>query len=54
MASHELVAGRYRVEEELGRAPTDDEVARVMGMPVNKVAHLKSVSVRPTRSYAAA
>jgi len=34
--------------EELGREPTDDEIAIEMGMPVNKVAHLKTVSVRPT------
>ncbi|MCC5806239.1 MAG: RNA polymerase sigma factor RpoD/SigA [Opitutales bacterium] len=36
------------LEEELGRAPTDDELAHVLGMSVNKIAHLKSVSVRPT------
>lgn len=34
--------------EELGREPTDDEIAMEMGIPVNKVAHLKSVSVRPS------
>ncbi len=34
--------------EELGREPTDEELADVLEMPVNKVAHLKSVSVRPT------
>jgi RNA polymerase primary sigma factor len=34
--------------EELGREPTDEEIAHEMGMPVNKVAHLKTVSVRPT------
>ena len=34
--------------EELDREPTDEEIAHVMGMPVNKVAHLKSVSVRPS------
>src|SRR5258708_4693998 len=33
--------------EEFGREPTDEEVAMELGMPVNKVAHLKSVSVRP-------
>jgi len=33
--------------EEFGREPTDDEIAEEMHMPVNKVAHLKSVSVRP-------
>ena len=37
-----------RLTEELGREPTDDEIAEEMQMPVNKVAHLKTVSVRPT------
>jgi RNA polymerase primary sigma factor len=37
-----------QLEEELGRAPTDDELSIVLEMPVNKIAHLKSVSVRPT------
>ncbi|MEQ9825197.1 MAG: sigma-70 family RNA polymerase sigma factor [Puniceicoccaceae bacterium] len=36
-----------RLSEELGRDPSDDEIAMEMGIPVNKVAHLKSVSVRP-------
>ena len=36
-----------RLAEELGRDPSDDEVAMELGIPVNKVAHLKSVSVRP-------
>ncbi|MCD8483410.1 MAG: sigma-70 family RNA polymerase sigma factor, partial [Verrucomicrobia bacterium] len=36
------------LEEELGRVPTDDELAYTLGISVNKVAHLKSVSVRPT------
>jgi len=36
-----------RLSEELGREPSDDEIAFEMGIPVNKVAHLKSVSVRP-------
>lgn len=35
------------LEEILGRVPTDEEVAYEMDMSVNKVAHLKSVSVRP-------
>ena len=35
------------LEEELGRTPSDEEIAYMMEMPVNKVAHLKSVSVRP-------
>jgi RNA polymerase primary sigma factor len=33
--------------EDLGREPTDEEVAMELGVPVNKVAHLKSVSIRP-------
>jgi len=37
-----------QLTEEFGREPTDEEVALEMDMPVNKVAHLKSVSVRPT------
>src|ERR1700686_4668440 len=32
--------------EEFGREPSDEELALELGMPVNKVAHLKSVSVR--------
>jgi len=34
--------------EELGREPSDEELAMELGVPVNKVAHLKSVSIRPT------
>lgn len=37
-----------QLTEELGREPTDEEIAEVLEMPVNKVTHLKSVSVRPT------
>jgi len=37
-----------QLTEEFGREPTDDEIAAELEMPVNKVAHLKSVSVRPT------
>lgn len=33
--------------EELGREPTDEEIAMELQIPTNKVAHLKSVSVRP-------
>ncbi len=33
--------------DEMGREPTDEEIAAEVGLPVNKVAHLKSVSVRP-------
>ncbi len=35
------------LSEELGREPTDEEVAYELNVPVNKVAHLKSVSIRP-------
>ena len=34
--------------EQLGREPTDEELARELQIPTSKVAHLKSVSVRPT------
>jgi len=37
-----------QLADELEREPTDDEIAYAMEMPVNKVAHLKSVSVRPS------
>ena len=33
--------------EELGREPTDEELALTLQIPTSKVAHLKSVSVRP-------
>jgi RNA polymerase primary sigma factor len=33
--------------DQLDREPSDEEIAYVIGMPVNKVAHLKLVSVRP-------
>ncbi|WP_404422831.1 RNA polymerase sigma factor RpoD/SigA [Nibricoccus sp. IMCC34717] len=33
--------------EELGREPTDEELAMELQVPASKVAHLKSVSVRP-------
>ncbi len=36
-----------QLNEELGREPTEEEISIVLGIPVNKVAHLKSVSVRP-------
>ena len=36
-----------QLTDELEREPTDEEVGIVLGIPVNKVAHLKSVSVRP-------
>ena len=31
-----------------GRPPADDEVAHAMGIPTNKVSHLKSISVNPS------
>lgn len=37
-----------QLEEELDRPPTNEEIAYALGMPINKVAHLKSVSVRPS------
>jgi RNA polymerase primary sigma factor len=37
-----------RLSDELDREPTDEEIGYEMEMPVNKVAHLKSVSARPT------
>ena len=33
--------------DELDREPSDEEIAYAMDLPINKVAHLKSVSVRP-------
>jgi RNA polymerase primary sigma factor len=33
--------------EEFGREPTDEELAMELGVQVNRVAHLKSVSIRP-------
>ncbi len=37
-----------QLQETLGREATDEELAEVMGLPVRKIAHLKTVSVRPT------
>ena len=37
-----------RLTEEFNREPTDEEISYEMGLPVNRVAHLKSVSVRPS------
>ncbi|HZL45191.1 MAG TPA: RNA polymerase sigma factor RpoD/SigA [Opitutaceae bacterium] len=37
-----------KLAEELGREPTDEEVAIELNIPTHKVAHLKSVSIRPT------
>lgn len=36
------------LQEELGREPNNDELAYAMEMSPNKIAHLKSVSVRPS------
>ena len=36
-----------QLANELDREPTEEEIAYTMGIPVNKVAHLKSVSTRP-------
>ena len=36
-----------KLTEDLGRDPTDEELAREVGLPVHKVAHLRSVSVQP-------
>jgi RNA polymerase primary sigma factor len=37
-----------KLAEEFGREPTDEEVAIELDIPASKVAHLKSVSIRPT------
>jgi RNA polymerase primary sigma factor len=37
-----------KLSDELGREPADEEVAMQLNIPVHKVAHLKSVSLRPT------
>lgn len=37
-----------KLTDELDREPTDDEIAYEMGISANRVAHLKSVSVRPS------
>jgi RNA polymerase primary sigma factor len=37
-----------QLAEELDREPTDEEIAYATDIPVNKIAHLKSVSVRPS------
>ncbi len=36
-----------RMTEELGREPTDLELADELGLPLSKVTHLKSVGIRP-------
>lgn len=37
-----------RLQDELQREPSNEEISMETGFPVNKVAHLKTVSVRPT------
>jgi RNA polymerase primary sigma factor len=36
-----------QMSEELGREPTDDELAEEIGIPIRKVSQLKTVSIRP-------
>ncbi len=36
-----------QMSEELGREPTDDELAEEVGLSVAKVSHLKTVAIRP-------
>jgi len=36
-----------RMSEELGREPTDEELAERIGLPVSKVSQLKIISIRP-------
>lgn len=37
----------HRLSEKLGRDPTDQELADLLGMPRQKIAHLREISVRP-------
>ncbi|MFQ3669984.1 MAG: sigma-70 family RNA polymerase sigma factor [Verrucomicrobiia bacterium] len=37
-----------QLAEELGREPTDEELAQELGVPVRKIAQLKRVSMRPS------
>ncbi len=37
-----------QLQESLGREPTNEELAELLGLPVKKIAHLKSVSLRPS------
>jgi RNA polymerase primary sigma factor len=37
-----------RMSEEIGREPTDEEVAEEMGIPVHKITLLKTISLRPS------
>jgi RNA polymerase primary sigma factor len=36
-----------QMTEELGREPTNEELAEELGLPVSKVSHLKTVAIRP-------
>jgi RNA polymerase primary sigma factor len=36
-----------QLSEELHREPTNEEIALIMELPINKIAHLKSISTRP-------
>ncbi|HEY8964938.1 MAG TPA: sigma-70 family RNA polymerase sigma factor [Candidatus Methylacidiphilales bacterium] len=42
-----------RLSEEFGRDPTDDELAEEMELPVAKIAHLRTASIRPASLDAA-
>jgi len=37
----------HNLSEKLGREPTDEELATKLDMPVAKVAHLRTISIRP-------
>ena len=39
----------HKLSEQLGREPTDQELADVLGIPRAKVAQLRTISVRPAR-----
>ena len=36
------------LQEELKREPTNEEISLILDIPVNKIAHLKSISIRPS------
>src|SRR6202451_1213504 len=44
---YKLYRASLKLTEEFGREPTDEELAIELQIPTSKVAHLKSVSVRP-------
>ncbi len=37
----------HRLSERLGRDPTDQELADLLGMPRQKISHLREISIRP-------